>query len=204
MSDLAALAPRLARPLSLPPDVDRTSIICEWLDIRRPHSDRLYLEWRTVDAKDDDPLCAFVGINPSAAGDEGSDATCGNAWAISRRAGFRRWAMLNLFSAPATEPPDLLGYPGRPGYAREVAHRLRGVDQAVAAWGALSGAIDKESPYFGRSSELRTLLRDRRDELLGLVGAPFPWWCIGRNQDGSPLHPSRVSRELEVVEWRRP
>jgi len=187
--------------------VDQGRVVCEWLDVWRARSDRLYLEWRTVDATDADPICAFVGINPSAAGDDASDATCGNAWAIARRAGWKRWAMLNLFSAPATEPPDLLGYPGRPGYAHEVAHRLRevvaGGGRAVAAWGALSGGIEKGSPYTGRSGELRTLLQGRRDELLAEMGRDFPWFCIGANQDGSPLHPSRVSRALEIIEWRR-
>ena len=196
---------RLARPLPLPANVDPDRVVCEWYDLIRPRGDRLRLLWTARDATGDEPVLAMVGINPSSAGDQASDRTCANFWAIAQRHGWRRVLILNLFSAPATEPPDLLGYSGRPGYGRYVAEELRAVvaagGRAVAAWGALSGSIPPESAYAGRSGELRALLRERRDEVLREVGSAVPWWCLGRTEDGSPRHPSRLGHDVRMEPW---
>lgn len=198
---------RLAAPRSLPADVDPQRVECEWYDAARPRGDRLRLVWTARGADESAPALAMVGINPSSVGDLASDATCANFWAIARRAGFGRIVILNLFSAPATEPPDLLGYPGRPGYGEryvpiELRRVVAGGGRAVAAWGALSGSIPAESAYAGRGAELRTLLQARRDQLLAAMGEGFEWWCLGTNQDGSPRHPSRLGHSTEVVRWR--
>lgn len=198
---------RLAAPRALPGDVDPERVVCDWYDVIRPRGDRLRLLWTARGVPESAPVLAMVGINPSSAGDLASDATCSNFWAIARKNGWGRILILNLFSAPATEPPDLLGYPGRPGYGRYVAEELRAVvaagGRAVAAWGALSGAIPPESRFAGRGAELRALLQARRDEVLEAVGPGFPWWCLGVNQDGSPRHPSRLGHAVEVVRWTR-
>lgn len=139
-------------------------------------------------------MAAFIGINPSAAGDDCGDATCCNAWGIARRDGFKRYLMLNLFSSPATEPIDLLKYPSRPGYGVEVAFLARQVHEGggrvVVAWGALSGP-----------RELRALLIPRRDQVFELL-AGIPLWCIGTTEDGSPRHPSRMSGgSVRMIPW---
>lgn len=153
------------------------------------------LEWMTMDAEDNDPIAAFIGINPSAAGDDASDATCHNGWMIARRHGFRRYMKLNLCSAPCTDPADLLKYSGRPGYANEVAYQARlvfgGGGKVIAAWGALGG-----------SKELRDMLRARRDQLLALLEG-VPLWCLGTTEDGSPRHPSRIGHDVRIMPWQR-
>jgi hypothetical protein len=85
-------------------------------------------------------------------------------------------------------------YSGRPGNHVEVAHLAReahkGGGRVVAAWGALGGTPD-----------LQRLLRERRDALLPLLDG-IPLWCLGKTQDGSPRHPSRLGYGVPMERWR--
>ena len=60
----------------------------------------------------------------------------------------------------------------------------------VAAWGALGGSPD-----------LQRLLKERRDALLPLLDG-IPLWCLGKTQDGSPRHPSRLGYGVPMERWR--
>ena len=186
---------RVAEGMPLPVEVAGTR--CEWCHIvgaPRDPSDRTSLLWWTADATEKDPIIAWIGMNPSCADEHHSDKTCHVCWHTSRREGFKRYMMLNLFSAPATDPPDLLVYSGRPGNHREVAHLAReahkGGGRVVAAWGALGGSPD-----------LQRLLKERRDALLPLLDG-IPLWCLGKTQDGSPRHPSRLGYGVPMERWR--
>jgi hypothetical protein len=96
--------------------------------------------------------------------------------------------MLNLFSARATKPKELLSYSGDPGYARKVAHQIgQATGVLVAGWGSQSGRVG-------------ALVRDRVKEILPLVRAP--WWCLGRTADGSPRHPLYLARDAALEGWR--
>lgn len=187
---------RVAEGLPLPEGVAGTR--GEWCHIKgapRDPSDRTSLLWWTEDATERDPIIAWIGMNPSCADEHHSDKTCHVCWYTSRREGFKRYMMLNLFSAPATDPPDLLVYSGRPGNHVEVAHLAREAHRSggkvVAAWGALSGTPD-----------LQRLLRARRDALLPLLDG-VPLWCLGTTLDGSPKHPSRLGYGVPMVPWVR-
>ena len=155
---------RVAEGMPLPVEVAGTR--CEWCHIvgaPRDPSDRTSLLWRTADATEKDPIIAWIGMNPSCADEHHSDKTCHVCWHTSRREGFKRYMMLNLFSAPATDPPDLLVYSGRPGNHREVAHLAReahkGGGRVVAAEILIANPAVRNIIREGKSHQLDAIIQ---------------------------------------------
>jgi hypothetical protein len=162
----------------------------EWGSLRRadgqPH-DRYTLRWTWSDGARPGSLI-MVGLNPSGAAEDVADRTLIRVMGYARREGFGSLLMLNLFSARATKPEELLSYSGDPGYARKVAHQIgQATGVLVAGWGSQSGRVG-------------ALVRDRVKEILPLVQAP--WWCLGRTADGSPRHPLYLARDAALEGWR--
>lgn len=148
--------------------------------------DRYTLRW-SWDGGSRPGSLIMVGLNPSGAAEDVADRTLIRVMGYAKREGFGSLLMLNLFSARATEPEELLTYAGRPGYAREVAH-LIGQEEGilVAGWGSQGGKVG-------------ALVKARVAELLPLVRVP--WWCLGRTADGSPRHPLYVRGDAVLEPW---
>jgi hypothetical protein len=160
-------------------------------------SDRLSLLW-ILKVAPTDRAFVVIGLNPSGAASDVADRTLNRCWSFARREGFGRLLMLNLFSARATVPEDLLKYPGRPGahrWANVLARRALEVPGSVvvAAWGA--------PPTSPRA--LRDLVNQRRLDMQALlVGAPLH--ALGVTQDGHPRHPLYMRADSPLVPWSPP
>lgn len=154
-------------------------------------ADRLSLRWTWAGGTQPGAFVC-IGINPSGASATAADSTLIRVYGFARREDFGSLLMLNLFSARATEPAELLTYPGRPRYERHVAFLARQEHEAgsvvVAAWGARP------------AGKLGTLWRDRVEALRSELG-DVPLWCLGVGRDGDPLHPLYRPKDTPLVRW---
>ena len=132
----------------------------------------------------------FIGLNPSIADAEINDRTVSccvrfaNDWKCSHL------TMLNLFAWRATKQKDMLAAhaSGEDVIGPENDKRLldflnkESPDIVVAAWG-------QRGSWLGRAEAIQ--------ELMSQAGVKLQ--CLGRNQDGSPKHPSRLSSATHLV-----
>ncbi|HNT86911.1 MAG TPA: DUF1643 domain-containing protein [Candidatus Hydrogenedentes bacterium] len=131
------------------------------------------------------PPCAFIGLNPSTADEEGPDPTVRRCIAYARGWGYGRLIMLNLFAFRATDPRDMkaedepVGAPENNGTLREKAGyvtMMGGV--VVAAWG-------NHGAHQGRSAFVRVLL------------AGLPLHYLTMTKSGEPGHPLYLRADLK-------
>jgi hypothetical protein len=132
----------------------------------------------------------WVMLNPSTADDKKDDPTVRKCIGFSKRWGFCRLVVVNLFAMRATDPRQLLWEIENSGVnvaegpdnldAFEVS--LASADRVVAAWGAFA-------PATKQAESIPCLLSQ-------------PLYCIGRTQGGFPLHPSRAGYTAAPVLFR--
>ena len=168
--------PRLAAPLRIPYGV-RTSV--------RWGSDgyRLALEWR----REDGPLPAVIGLNPSAASDIVADRT------LLRLLTFLPggFTMLNLFALRATDPHDLLTVADPVGDDNNttIAEVAASAPMIVCAWGS-----PPSSPR-----RLHDLVSARAAAVLRTL--PRPLHAFGLTLGGHPRHPLYLPGGCRPVVW---
>lgn len=146
------------------------------------------LLWRTLDpvlVEPSDPWLLFIGCNPSKAGAHPSsdDATVRLLRGHARRAGFRRFLLVNVCDYIATHPKDMIAA-GRPSSAENVSYvvaAIRLASRVVCCWGAdVEGEIT-------RAIEFRIVDEGKQPEALGLT------------QTGAPRHPRGIPTSARVM-----
>lgn len=139
------------------------------------------------------PTVAWIMVNPSTADAEADDATIRKVSGFSRRLGFRRILVGNLFAYRATDVRALRNAPDPIGSQNNahVGRIMSEADTHIVAWGSLA--------------KLPGALRSRWfaiDNMAGFLGIPL--MCLGTASDGHPLHPLMLGYERELRPWRRP
>jgi hypothetical protein len=148
---------------------------------------------------DGDEIC-WVMLNPSTADESEDDPTIRRCISFSKRWGYGRLVVVNLFAWRATSPEDvkreLKACKASSGIARVLgpknrAHRLEAMNGSavvVAAWGA--------------SLKPWSTMRARMISYEVANGECHPLQCLGTTKDGSPRHPLYVAGTTELVPWR--
>lgn len=128
-------------------------------------------------------LCAFVGLNPSTADENTTDATVRRCLSFAKSWGYGRLCMLNIFGYRATSPRVLKCVPDPIGdnmpILRSVAEEA---DMVVAAWG-------NHGRYKGQSERAK----------LTLIRAPLHYLQLTRL--GEPQHPLYLPSDLIPIPW---
>lgn len=119
----------------------------------------------------------WIMLNPSTADDVFDDPTIRKCIGFSKRWGFSRLVVTNLFTFRATDPKDLIACAKR-DYARAVGWADRALieqanssDLVVAAWGTYGD-------LHGRAGDVRHRVLPEQ-----------AFYCIGVTKSGMPLHP---------------
>lgn len=143
-----------------------------------------YLLTRELDTGDG-TVC-FVMLNPSTADAAVDDPTIRRCLGFTRRLGYARMVVVNLFAWRATDPADLWSAPDAvgPRNDQEVLAAALDAELVVAAWGALDKAWEQ------RARDVRLLLaRSGREHLA----------CLGLTKSGHPRHPLYLRADAEVI-----
>jgi hypothetical protein len=127
-----------------------------------------------------------IGLNPSTATQNKSDATAAKVETVARRSGHDGFVMLNLYPLRATDPTTL---PQRAN-ARQMQRNFDAIEAIVAAetapvlWAAWGAGIGHRAFLSSCACELVSRLRRYRPR----------WQRYGPpTADGHPRHPSRLS-----------
>lgn len=144
-----------------------------------PCSTWRYALWRQWDYANN---VMFIGLNPSTADERTNDMTITKCIGYAKRWGFGGIYMLNLFAFVSTMPEGmyLADDPIGPGNDEALSYYRTKVGLVVAAWG---GSV----PVRYRP---RIRWQSRIQQVLECIGRPVE--CLGRTNDGSPRHPSRL------------
>jgi len=137
----------------------------------------------------DDPVVAFVMLNPSTADAHRLDPTVRRCVGFARSWGFGGIEVVNLFAYRATDPAELLRCPEPVGAGNDravLAAALR-ADLVVAAWGAGGGHGDRGATVTAR-----------------LAARGVALCAIGRTKTGQPRHPLYVRGDVRPVPWSGP
>lgn len=137
---------------------------------------------------DDGNCVAWLMLNPSTADAEVDDPTIRRCIGFSRRWGYGRMVVVNLFALRATDPRALAKNTDPIGVLNDywIEHALQaGARECICAWGC--------------QQHLSTpALRLRPAEVLALLDKRFvPAVCLGYRKDGAPRHPLMLAYETE-------
>jgi hypothetical protein len=125
----------------------------------------------------------WVMLNPSTADGQSDDATLLRCLAFSRREGYDRLLVANLFAFRTSQPEQLRQVADPVGnendqHIQDAAARASTI---IVAWGT------------------RGSLHDRDQTVLTQLARPL--WCLGTNRDGSPRHPLYLKSECQLVPY---
>lgn len=131
----------------------------------------------------------WVLLNPSWAGEQGNDPTLTRLIGYSKREGYSRLEVVNLFALRNSEPKALLEVsdPVGPDNDLHIAQACQRADRIIVGWG--------NTPFRPRD---RLWTRDR--EVLAALSS-HSLWCFGATQRGCPRHPLylKSDRALEPI-----
>ena len=137
------------------------------------------------------PAVGWIMVNPSTADAETDDATIRKVIGFSKRLGFGRIIVGNLFAYRATDVRELskTSDPVGPANAEYLRRLNSECGAVVAAWGPTA----KQPPAY-RSRRWRT------------VSATFgrPLMCLGTAKDGHPRHPLMLAYDTPLMPWSPP
>jgi hypothetical protein len=129
----------------------------------------------------------WVMLNPSKADDTFDDPTIRKCIGFSKRWGFARMSVTNLFTFRATDPRDLrecarCDYARAVGYAdRELIRAAAQADLVIAAWGI-------HGNMYGRADDVLTrVLPSQRFRCIGLTQAGFPSHPVMHRYTDAPV-----------------
>lgn len=163
-------------------------------------------------------------LNPSDADGKRDDPTMWRMIQFSYRWGFGSMIVGNIYPVVSSKPVVMRGWRKTWDWETYEANGMRswGMDKTtwsafnhnmfvlskvmtpemicVAAWG--NGAPEADVHHF------LTGVRLTDDIPIGMLGAEFDWYCLGKNNDGSPIHPlargkNRVSDDATLQMWKR-
>ena len=157
--------------------------------IKKAHlsADRIYRYWlfRQWDATL--PVLCVFGVNPSTADESEDDATIRKGIGFAKRSGFGSLLKLNVGAFRAKDPrawreaADPIGPDNTLEHLREYSIAFN-VAKLVAAWGQNGRYAQKQC---------------------AAIADAFPeMWCWGRNLDGTPKHPARVSYKVPLERFQ--
>jgi len=128
----------------------------------------------------------WILLNPSTADGQSDDATLLRCLAFSRREGYDRLVVTNLFAYRSTRPEALrmVTDPVGPDNDFHLKQAIAGAGQIVLGWGALGS-------LFGRDRTVLTLLRQ----------ANRPAFCLGFTAQGAPRHPLYLSKDRPLLPY---
>ena len=133
------------------------------------------------------PVCVFVGLNPSTADEKVNDPTVRRCMGYAYGWGYGGVVMMNLFALRATDPKVMLAHQDPVGkdndfYLNLYAKVADATHAAiVCAWGA-------HGSHRQRSTAVRMLL--------------MPYWplrCLKKLASGEPGHPLYLKRDLRLI-----
>lgn len=138
----------------------------------------------------------WVMLNPSTADANTDDPTIRKCLGFSKRLGWLRMHVVNLFAFRSTDPRVLSMMSDSEAIGPENDDWLRGIANRstviVCAWGA---AVDDDERYGrGRVAAAVEALRD---------GSPSSrdFFCLGTTKSGQPKHPLYVPYDQPLVPW---
>jgi hypothetical protein len=157
--------------------------------------DRRYRYRLERDADLHGPTAAFVMVNPSTADAEADDATIRKVMGFSRRHGFGRVLVGNLFAYRATDIGDLAPMSIAAAVGPDNDEALRAImadaDRVIFAWGA-SGKLPRQLRPRWKAAALIADEAERDP------------WCFGTSLDGHPRHPLMLGYASDLVRWFAP
>lgn len=169
--------------------------------------DAMYRYWLTRELGGQRPL-VIIGNNPSVADASKDDPTIRKECGFARRWHCGRLVKANAAGYRATKPADLkrarkagvdvIGPGNRERLQRAVRIAVDGRGILLVAWGANVHAIGE-----GRQRELADLIEHELEAAYPLRESIGPF-CLGTNDDGSPVHPLYVPYDRVPVLWRCP
>jgi len=135
----------------------------------------------------------WVMLNPSTADDTHDDPTIRRVIRFTRDHNYERLTVVNLFSARATKPLDLVDMAEHgcdPSWLNDgpTLNAIRGADAVVAAWGA---TVPRRLARL-HAARVRFVL----DSCVYADREPL---CLGVTADGHPRHPLYVPSETRLV-----
>jgi hypothetical protein len=146
----------------------------------------------------DAPLCGWLCFNPSTADSSIDDASIRKMVGFSKRWGYGRLVVLNLFAIRSRDPKavgrmglDAIG-PMNDVWINE---SVKECQEVICAWGC--GEHFRVSKHSGlknldfRPTDLLRNLRASHPKL--------PFMCLGYREDGHPRHPLMLSYETQRI-----
>ena len=154
-----------------------------------------YLLWRNLksshpgDGLDSGRFVLWIMLNPATADKTHDDRTVSRCVTFSRRWGYRRMEVCNLFAYRATDPKELqtVDDPVGPENKDTIIRAAESADRIVCAWGV-----------GGRLYGQDTVVLD------WLAGTGRALHCLGLTADGLPRHPQRFRGEPDALAVFRP
>lgn len=145
----------------------------------------LWREWRDLSAKPGTVL--GCGLNPSTATHLVLDPTMVRFIGFTKRLGYARFEMVNMYGFRSTNPKGLFSAadPIGPDNDRIIAERVAAATIVVVGWGAFPLA----------AARARRLLE---------LSAGKPLYCLGTTKDGWPRHPLYLRGNAELRPWEMP
>lgn len=141
---------------------------------------------------DDGPCVTWLMLNPSTADADVDDHTIRKCVGFSRRWGFGRLIVVNLFALRATDPRFLAKNldPVGPENDFYICEALREARQVICAWGC--------------EQHLTTVkLKQRVKDVCWHFPKDLPAKCLGFRKDDAPKHPLTLSYETKLVQFKR-
>lgn len=148
----------------------------------------LWREWRST--RTPPATCLFIMLNPSTANGETDDATIRKCVSFSKRWGYERMIVANLFAFRATDPSIVLAlHPDRDPVGFENQYYIERAaceaERIICAWGVY-GAF-----------------RAQDETVLGWLPPDKPRYALGLTKRGFPPHPLYVPYERALVRYKQ-
>lgn len=142
--------------------------------------------WRLWRLVGEGPTLAVIGLNPSTADETQDDPTIARLTERTRRLGFGRLMMLNLFAFRATDPREMkrAADPVGPENDRYLLSEAHAAGMVLCAWGT-------HGTHRGRATSVALMLR----------GAGLRLHVLRRTKGGHPEHPLYLPYDLQPTEW---
>ena len=145
-----------------------------------------YHLWRDSSGLHGVPYVLWVMLNPSTADERILDPTVRRCVDFTGLWGFLRTEVCNAFALRSTDPKALLSAsdPIGPDNMEYIINAAKGATIVVCAWG-------RDGKMRGQGARVAGELR----------GLGIPLHCLGRNKDGSPVHPLYIPGNKKLAEF---
>jgi hypothetical protein len=131
----------------------------------------------------------FVLLNPSTADENVLDPTLTRCQGFTRRLGYSRFEVVNLFALRSTDPKGLhhIADPIGPDNDQVIAERMAEASVVIAGWGSFPLAAE-------RAKRVLMLAACRSIRMM----------CLGTTKAGWPRHPLYLRADAQLIPWTMP